>query len=127
MSKLAAEQLREDPRLAQARQLIADAMSDAQGALDGPRPADADKAKAYQQQLDAFAKLRGGALPIPYLGSGLGHGPLVELEDGSVKFDMICGIGVHGLGHSDAGLINAGIDGALADAVMRPASLCPSP
>lgn len=119
MPDLAAQQLHADPRLAQARQLIVDSLADAQQSIDRPRPADPDKAQAYQQQLDAFAKLRGGALPIPYLGSGLGNGPLVELLDGSVKYDMICGIGVHGLGHSDSGLINAGLDGALADAVMQ--------
>lgn len=119
MTDLAAEQLHADPRLMQARQLIAQAVADAQKAIDKPRPADPAKAQAYKQQLDAFAKLRGGALPIPYLGSGLGNGPLVELLDGSVKYDMICGIGVHGLGHSDKGLINAGLDGALADAVMQ--------
>ena len=119
MPYLAAQKLHADPRLQQARQLIADAVADAQQGIDRPRPADPALAASYQQQLDTFAKLRGGALPIPYLGSGLGRGPLVELRDGSVKYDMICGIGVHGLGHSDPGLIEAGIDGALADAVMQ--------
>ncbi|MEO0476643.1 MAG: aminotransferase class III-fold pyridoxal phosphate-dependent enzyme [Planctomycetota bacterium] len=119
MPDLAVQQLYADPRLSQARQLIAEALSDAQDGIAEPRPADPGKAQAYQQQLDAFAKLRGGALPIPYLGSGLGNGPLVELLDGSVKYDMICGIGVHGLGHSDHGLISAGLDGALADTVMQ--------
>lgn len=119
MPDLAAQQLHADPRLEQARQLIADALAEAQQSLDQPKPADPARAQAYQQQLDAFAKLRGGALPIPYLGSGLGKGALVELLDGSVKYDMICGIGVHGLGHSDAGLMNAGLDGALADTVMQ--------
>ena len=119
MANLASEQLHSDPRLAQARQLIAEALIDAQQRLDGPKPADPARQAAYRQQLDEFAELRGGVLPIPYLGSGLGKGPLVELLDGSVKYDMICGIGVHGLGHSDSGLIAAGIDGALADAVMQ--------
>ncbi len=119
MTDLAAQTFHADPRLQQARRLIAEVLNDAQQALDGVRPADPDKADAYQAQLDAFAKLRGGALPIPYLGSGLGNGPLVELLDGSVKYDMICGIGVHGLGHSDSGLIDAGLDGAFGDAVMQ--------
>lgn len=119
MTDLAANQFHHDPRLAEARKLIAEALADAQQPLDGPRPADPAKADAYQTQLDAFAKLRGGALPIPYLGSGIGKGPLVELLDGSVKYDMICGIGVHGLGHSDLGLVNAGISGAIGDTVMQ--------
>ncbi|MGB0766127.1 MAG: aminotransferase class III-fold pyridoxal phosphate-dependent enzyme [Phycisphaeraceae bacterium] len=119
MFDTAADKLRNDPRLQKARDLIARAMADAQRHIDGPRPADPQRSERYQQLLDAFAKRRGGALPIPYLGSGLGRGPFVELMDGSVKYDMICGIGVHGLGHSDAGLTSAGIDGALADAIMQ--------
>lgn len=119
MTDLAAQSLHDDPRLAEAKKLIADALSDARQRLTGPRPADPTKARTYQEQLDTFARLRGGALPIPYLGSGIGNGPLVELLDGSVKFDMICGIGVHGLGHSDAGLVDAGIQGALGDTVMQ--------
>jgi acetylornithine aminotransferase len=43
----------------------------------------------------------------------------VELADGSVKFDMISGIGVHAFGHSDPDLMNAGIDAALEDTVMQ--------
>lgn len=119
MDDLHADQFHADPRLQQARQLIADALTDARQKLDGPRPADPSKAQAYRAQLDAFAKLRGGVLPIPYLGSGLGNGALVELKDGSVKYDMISGIGVHGLGHSDPGLVNAGISGAISDTVMQ--------
>lgn len=119
MPDFAAQHFHNDPRLAQARRLIADALSDAQRSITAPRPADPGKASAYQQQLDRFAILRGGALPIPYLGTGLGNGALVELLDGSIKYDMICGIGVHGLGHSDLGLVNAGIDGALGDTVMQ--------
>lgn len=119
MSELAAEQLHTDPRLAEARKLILHALSDAQRRLTQVLPADPTRIEAYQQYLDVFAALRGGALPIPYLGSGLGHGPFVELLDGSVKYDMICGIGVHGLGHSNALLVEAGLDGALADTVMQ--------
>ncbi len=55
----------------------------------------------------------------PYLASGLGNGPFVELADGSVKLDFICGIGVHGCGHSDPVMIDAAIDGALEDTVMQ--------
>ena len=118
MPQLAAEKLQADPRIAQAKQLIAEAMSDAQQSLDGVRQADPDRATSYAQMLEAFGTLR-GKLWYPYIGSGLGRGPLVELLDGSVKYDMINGIGVHGLGHSDAGLIAATIDGAMGDTVMQ--------
>jgi len=65
MTKLAAEQFHADPRLDQARKLIAQALADAKNNLVGPRPADPARAQDYQQRLDDFAKLRGGALPIP--------------------------------------------------------------
>jgi acetylornithine aminotransferase len=53
------------------------------------------------------------------MGSGMGHGPLVELADGSVKFDLISGIGVHHFGHAHRALIGAGLDAALRDTVMQ--------
>ena len=40
MTDLAAEHMHADPRLDQARQLIAQALADSQTKLDGPRPAD---------------------------------------------------------------------------------------
>ena len=119
MPQLHAEKLAADPRVAQAKQLIADALADAQQGMDGVRPADPQRAASYSDLLEQFGKLRGGALWYPYIGSGIGCGPLVELADGSVKFDMINGIGVHGLGHSDPGLIAAGIDGAMGHPVLR--------
>lgn len=118
MPPLNAETFHQDPRLAQAKQLIADALADAQSEIDGVRPADPARAESFAAMLEQFGKLR-GKLWYPYIGSGIGRGPLVELADGSVKFDMINGIGVHGLGHSDPGLIAAGIDGAVGDTVMQ--------
>ena len=53
-----------------------------------------DRAKAVRS--------RGGY--YPYIGSGRGRGALVELIDGSVKWDMINGIGVHMFGRGDAGI-----------------------
>src|SRR6266550_3010920 len=66
-----------------------------------------------------FSESRGGALYYPYLGSGIGNGALVELADGSVKYDMISGIGVHYFGHSHPMLLDAGVDAALRDTVMQ--------
>lgn len=65
------------------------------------------------------ADLRGRALLYPYIGSGLGRGALVELMDGSVKWDMTSGIGVFFFGHSDPGMIAAALRGALGDTVME--------
>lgn len=44
---------------------------------------------------------------------------MVELLDGSVKYDMICGIGVHFFGHSDADLIREAVEGGIDDTVKH--------
>ena len=66
-----------------------------------------------------FQQFRGAKLFFPYLGSGIGKGSLVELADGSVKYDFISGIGVHHWGHSNATLVEASVDAALQDTVMQ--------
>ncbi len=118
-SILAAEQLRRDPRVSQAEQLLLDALRDAGLSLTAPRPPQAALKASYQELLDRLAVARGGATYFPYLGSGIGNGPWVELADGSVKLDFIAGIGVHGLGHSHPKLLQAGLRGALQDTVMQ--------
>ena len=116
---LIAEQFRNDPRVAEARRLLAEALKDAQSHLRGPQGAAPELVEPYRQLLERVANARGGATYFPYLSSGLGKGPLVELADGSVKFDFISGIGVHGLGHSHPELLDAGIDAAIEDTVMQ--------
>ena len=118
-TRLAAEQLADDPRIQQAKQLLVDAVREHQAGLVGIRPAENDLVESYQQMLDSFGSLRGGSLYFPYLGSGIGNGPFVELADGSVKLDMITGIGVHGFGHSDPRIVEAGVDAAISDTVMQ--------
>jgi acetylornithine aminotransferase len=116
---LHADQLRRDPRVAQAQRLLREALTEHRAALQGVRPPEADRQATHAALLQDFADRRGGKLFFPYLGSGLGNGALVELADGSVKFDMITGIGVHAFGHSDPELLQASLDAALGDAVMQ--------
>ena len=87
--------------------------------ITAPRPPDRAKTLQYKQALRQVESLRGRGLFYPYIGSGLGRGPLVELEDGSVKLDFICGIGVHILGHSHPEILKSAIKGALEDVVMQ--------
>ena len=119
MMKLTAQALFEDPRIAQAKQLLAQALADHQRKLTAIRPPNPELKIAYDDLHKQFAAARGGALYYPYLGSGIGNGALVELADGSVKLDMITGIGVHYFGHSHPLLLNAGVDAALRDTVMQ--------
>lgn len=74
-----------------------------------------DAKKAF----DDVGKYRGRPLMYPFLGTGAGRGPYVELEDGSVKLDLINGIGVHIFGHSHPRIRAAALRGALSDVVMQ--------
>jgi acetylornithine aminotransferase len=116
---LLAEALRSDPRIAQARQLLQSALQEHRSALTGVRPPRSSRQQQYSEAIATFSEQRGGKLFFPYLGSGIGNGPLVELADGSVKFDMISGIGVHVFGHSDPELMDAGLAAALEDTIMQ--------
>src|SRR4051812_46269992 len=108
-----------DPRVAQAKELLRAALVDHQKQITGVRPPNPERKVAYEELLKHFGAARGGALFFPYLGSGIGNGALVELADGSVKYDMISGIGVHYFGHSHPMLLDTGIDAALRDTVMQ--------
>ena len=119
MSRLIAQDLADDPRVVEAKRLIREVLAERQGQITGVRPADPDLSADVELTLQRFGQQRGGGLYYPYIGSGMGHGALVELADGSVKYDMIGGIGVHVCGHSYLGLIDAGLDAALGDTVMQ--------
>ncbi len=110
--------LLQDPKVQEAKRLLLEAVDAHTKHLQGPRPPDPSREKGYQELLETFAKDRGGNLWYPYLGSGLGRGALVELEDGSVKYDMICGIGAH-FGHHHPLIVSATFDAALADIAMQ--------
>ncbi len=83
--------------------------------------------KSADPNLEASAKksyahtgqVRGRPLFYDFIGSGLGNGPFVELIDGSVKLDLINGIGVHIMGHSHPLVLRASISAAMADITMQ--------
>lgn len=75
-----------------------------------------DQAK---KQIDYVGQLRGRPLYHNYLGTGAGQGVYVELVDGSVKMDLINGIGIHIMGHSHPRIMKAAVRGALSDVVMQ--------
>lgn len=98
--------------------LVAEAQAQSQS-ITGVQPANPEKKDHFAKQLAAFAGVRGRPLFFDYVSSGLGHGPYVQLEDGSVKIDLINGIGVHILGHSHPALVKASIEGSLEDVVNQ--------
>lgn len=79
------------------------------------RPGNPALKESYEALMARAAAVRGRALLFPYLGSGVGNRALVELADGSVKWDMICGIGVHFFGHSDPDLARAALAAGIDD------------
>lgn len=117
--QLTSTRLKQDPRVIEGKRLLIEAVHAYQQTPIGIRPPQQEFMQTYQEILESFNVLRGGKLYFPYLGSGWGHGPLVELLDGSIKYDMISGIGPHFWGHSYPPLIEVAIDAALSDTVMQ--------
>ncbi len=119
MKRTLSDEFAADPRVAQAKKAILDVLGEYQKHIKGIRLPDRDLKASYEETLAEFGSLRGGALFFPYLGSGLGNGVLVELADGSVKYDLISGIGVHHWGHSHPALVEALLNAAMRDTVMQ--------
>jgi 4-aminobutyrate aminotransferase-like enzyme len=88
-------------------------------AITGARGAHAELKETLDGWLARATSVRGRGPLYPYLGSGAGNGALVELVDGSVKWDLINGIGVHMFGHGDLGLIEASLRASVSDLVMH--------
>ncbi|MBM3301015.1 MAG: aminotransferase class III-fold pyridoxal phosphate-dependent enzyme, partial [Deltaproteobacteria bacterium] len=119
ITRTIAEQLAQDPRIGAAKKLFMEALADYQQRIEGVREGAPDLKISYDALIKGFGELRGGALFYPYLGSGIGRGALVELADGSVKYDFISGIGVHHWGHSHPEVVEACLEAALKDTVMQ--------
>lgn len=83
-------------------------------AIQPPR-SEAAAQEAFSAYLKAFQTDRGRDLFYPYISSGLGQGPFVELIDGSVKYDMITGIGIHFFGHAHPELLREAADALVSD------------
>lgn len=119
MKKLLAEELRDDPRIKEAKNLLLAALQDHTASINHIEPADPERVKYYQNLIERMGQARGAPLFYPFLGSGIGNGSFVELLDGSIKYDMITGIGVHFMGHSSPEMAEAAFDAALSDTIMQ--------
>ena len=107
--KTIGEQYLEDARIEQAQKLIQEALAEHSSKITGVKGSDPELVEEYEKTLKEFSEYRGGKLFYDYVGSGIGKGALVELCDGSVKYDFITGIGVHYFGHSHPGVVAAEI------------------
>ena len=118
MSKTVANGYFADPRIAEAKKLVSEALAEHTQKITEVKPGNPELKEKYAKMMEEFSAQRGGKLFYDYIGSGIGNGALVELADGSVKYDFITGIGVHYFGHSHSGVIQAQIDGAVTNTTM---------
>lgn len=86
--------------------------------FDHLKPADEDKKELLANKLKEYEQLKGRGFFYPFMASGRGHGPFVEMIDGSIKYDLINAIGVNLLGHSHPLYIKANLEAATSDTMM---------
>ena len=89
-----------------------------QSQFQGIKKAEPDKKEYLDQLLKKYELNRGRGFFYPYISTGRGHGPFSELQDGSIKYDLISGIGPNLLGHSHPLYIQANLEAATADSIM---------
>lgn len=115
MDKLFGQQIQQSPTI---QKLINDLVAEV-GKIDSQvnqvRAAMAPHSENGKLEMQRTGKVRGRPLHYEYLGTGAGRGAYVELEDGSVKLDLINGIGIHLMGHGNERLMKAAVRGALSD------------
>ena len=119
MSKLVGRAIAESSKI---NSLLAEVVTEVkrlENGLTQAKPADPERLDSAKKMFDEIAKYRGRPLYFPYLGTGAGNGPYVEVEDGSVKLDLINGIGVNIFGHGHPAIRSAALRGALSDVVMQ--------
>lgn len=113
------QELRQSPTLHSAIDTILAEVKARASRIVEPRAPRADLRESYEELMKRAGEVRGRGLLYPYIGSGVGNGALVELLDGSVKWDMICGIGVHFFGHCEPDLMREALLSGIDDTVKH--------
>ncbi|MGJ8657567.1 MAG: aminotransferase class III-fold pyridoxal phosphate-dependent enzyme [Akkermansiaceae bacterium] len=119
MSQTISDQIKSDPTIASTVDQLLKRCLEIQQPLNGIQPAKSELKQSYTDSIKKFSDIRGGELFFPYLSTGAGSGPFVELADGSVKYDLTCGIGVHIMGHGHPTVMKASIEAGLEDVTMQ--------
>ncbi len=114
-----ADRFASDPRIIEAKKLILNTMEEYKQKITVISPSDPKKELRYKELIEEFNRMRGGNLWYPYIGSGMGNGALVELLDGSIKYDFIGGIGVHYWGHNHPDIVDAALNAAIENTVLQ--------
>jgi len=110
-----ASQLFHSPGLISAIDTIVAEVGAASAKITGVRGPIEGKSQGYEAFMKRAGEMRGRPLFYPYIGSGAGNGIFVELDDGSVKMDLLGGIGYTPFGHAHPELIRAAVTGAIED------------
>jgi acetylornithine/N-succinyldiaminopimelate aminotransferase len=119
MAQLFGHQIQESSQVQSLVKNLVDEVGKINQQITGVRPPHPEHAQNGKSEIDRAGKIRGRPLHYPYVGTGAGHGAYVELEDGSVKLDLINGIGIHLMGHSHPRIMAATVRGALADIINQ--------
>ncbi len=119
MSQLIGHQIQESTEIQKTISDLVGSVQKLNAQLTGIKPIHPEHAESGKREIEQAGKIRGRPLHFNYVGSGAGHGAYVELEDGSVKLDLINGIGIHLMGHSHPKIMAAAIRGALVDVVNQ--------
>lgn len=114
-----AEEFFNDPEVLKAQQTILQCAKNYQSKIKTITPPNPQLSTDYKTCISNLEHVRGAPLFFPYIASGLGNGPFIELEDGSIKYDFISGVGTHHFGHSHPDLMKAVLTAALFDTVMQ--------
>ncbi len=125
MSSLVGHQIQQSDKVNSLIKDLVGEVTKLNSSLEGIRaPQDANK-ESGKQKIDQTGLLRGRPLHYQYMGTGAGRGPYVELEDGSIKLDLINGIGIHLMGHANPRVMAAAVRGSLAD-ILNQGNLQPN-
>ncbi|MFN8791162.1 MAG: aminotransferase class III-fold pyridoxal phosphate-dependent enzyme [Bdellovibrionales bacterium] len=119
MSSLFGHQVAQSDRV---QKMIRDLVQEVQSINSGIKtlkPAQSEFSELGKKWIDEAGAFRGRPLHYPFIGSGSGRGVYVELEDGSIKMDLINGIGIHLFGHGHPRVMEAAVRGALSDVIMQ--------
>lgn len=116
---LVGRQIENDPAIEALISDLIDEVNVHNSGLLGIRLPQPGLSQSLKKKMENIAALRGRPLYHPYIGTGAGNGAFVELEDGSVKLDLINGIGIHLMGHSHPRVMKAAVRGSISDVVMQ--------
>ncbi len=119
MSFLIGHQIQKSEKIQALVQQLVDEVTKLNSQIHGIQAPQSEHKESAQKKIAAIGQLRGRPLHYPYIGSGAGRGPYVETEDGSIKLDLINGIGIHLMGHAHPRVMSAAVRGSVSDIVNQ--------